>query len=107
MVRVGDTVRRPLAAGSNFVHALLLHLEPRGFAGAPRFLGLDKIGREVLTFVPGQVPAELESFSGAQCAASVGELQLPHHRLKARLLAQNIGRHARCCARPPHEHHQE
>src|ERR1700761_2177353 len=55
VVRVGETVRRPLQASSPLVHALLTHLEQVGFDGAPRFLGIDSKGREVLTFVPGEV----------------------------------------------------
>lgn len=35
------------------MHALLRHLEEDGFAGAPRVLGIDEQGREVLTFVAG------------------------------------------------------
>ncbi|MFC4060984.1 phosphotransferase [Planomonospora corallina] len=55
VVRVGDTVRRPLGFNAPLVHALLRHLEAVGFAGAPRFLGVDAAGREVLTFVTGEV----------------------------------------------------
>ena len=51
--RVGDTVRRPQRSWSPATHALLLHLEAVGFEGAPRFLGVDERGREVLTYVPG------------------------------------------------------
>ena len=53
VVRVGDTVRRPQTAASPGVHALLRHLERVGFDGAPRLLGTDDQGREVLSFVPG------------------------------------------------------
>lgn len=53
MVQVGDTVRRPVGSHSEFVHRLLLHLEGVGFDGAPRFLGVDSKGREVLTLLPG------------------------------------------------------
>jgi Phosphotransferase enzyme family len=53
VVRIGDTVRRPLRATSAATHALLRHLEDVGFPGAPRFLGVDDEGREVLSFVPG------------------------------------------------------
>lgn len=55
VVRVGDTVRRPLGPHSPLVHAVLDHLESAGFSGAPRFLGIDDHGREVLTFVEGEV----------------------------------------------------
>src|SRR5438270_7972799 len=56
VVRVGDTVRRSLERWSPAVHALLRHLEQAGFAGAPRFLGVDDSGREVLSWIEG-VPA--------------------------------------------------
>jgi hypothetical protein len=55
VVRVGDTVRRPLHRNSDFVHALLRHFEAVGFEGAPRLLGIDEHGREILSFVEGEV----------------------------------------------------
>lgn len=54
VVRVGDTVRRPGMRAP--VRALLRHLEAVGFAGAPRHLGLDEAGRDVVTWVDGDVP---------------------------------------------------
>lgn len=56
VVRVGDTVRRPRGPGTAAVHALLRHLEDVGFDGAPRVLGEDEQGREVLEYLPGEVP---------------------------------------------------
>jgi aminoglycoside phosphotransferase (APT) family kinase protein len=53
VVRIGDTVRRPQRPSGPATHALLRHLEQVGFPGAPRFLGVDEQGREVLTFVRG------------------------------------------------------
>jgi aminoglycoside phosphotransferase (APT) family kinase protein len=55
VVRVGDTVRRPVGPHSPLVHALLTHLRSVGFEGAPRFLGIDGSGREVLSYVDGEV----------------------------------------------------
>lgn len=55
LVRAGTTVRRPTGPHSPLVHALLAHLEAAGFAGAPRFLGTDAAGREVLTYIEGEV----------------------------------------------------
>lgn len=54
-VRVGDTVRRS-GPGRVAVRELLLHLESVGFDGAPRHLGIDEQGREVLTWIDGEVP---------------------------------------------------
>lgn len=54
VVRVGDTVRR--APGPAAVRALLEHLEQARFDGAPRHLGRDDDGREVLSYIEGDVP---------------------------------------------------
>ena len=55
IVRVGDTVRRPARPWSTNVDALLQHMESVGFDGAPRALGYDDRGRQVLSFVEGFV----------------------------------------------------
>jgi hypothetical protein len=55
VARVGDTVHRAAGPWSSSVHDLLRYLEARGFDGAPRFLGFDDLGREVLTFMEGEV----------------------------------------------------
>jgi hypothetical protein len=54
VVRIGATVRRTAGPWTPAVHALLEHLRAVGFRGAPRPLGLDERGREVLEFVPGE-----------------------------------------------------
>lgn len=56
VVRRGDTVRRPVRPFTATVQAFLAHLHARGFDAAPRPLGYDEHGREVLSFVPGDVP---------------------------------------------------
>jgi hypothetical protein len=56
VVRVGETVRRPRGENWRFVRALLTHLRERGFEGAPTSLGSDEQGREIFSFLPGQVP---------------------------------------------------
>ena len=78
VVRIGDTVHRPISARSSFVHAILRHLEAKGFHGAPRFLGFDDKGREVLTFLPGEVPSDLGAFSDDQIAAAAELLRSLH-----------------------------
>jgi hypothetical protein len=55
IVRIGDTVRRPLHRNAEFVHALLRHFEAIRFDGAPRLLGIDEEGREILTYIEGEV----------------------------------------------------
>ncbi len=52
--RSGNTVRRELKAESPKIHKLLNHLEKKGFNYAPKFLGVDEKGREVLSFIEGE-----------------------------------------------------
>ena len=56
VVRVGDTVCRPAGPHTPAVHALLSYLQTVGFEGAPRPLGIDERGREILSFIEGTVP---------------------------------------------------
>jgi hypothetical protein len=76
VVRVGDTVRRPHQPQSLAVATYLDHLERVGFAGAPRYLGRDDAGRDVLTFLPGDVPGDpAEAWAADEdLLVSVGEL---------------------------------
>ncbi len=76
--RVGDTIRRPTGAGSPFVRALLGHLETRAFVGAPRWLGIDSSGREILTYVPGEVPPDLGLFTADQLVSAARLLRAFH-----------------------------
>lgn len=69
VVRVGGTIRRPHQPQSFAVADYLDWLEDAGFDGAPRFLGRDAEGRDVLTFVPGS------------CAGAVPEAWVQSERL--------------------------
>lgn len=55
VVRAGDTVRRPHHERSVSIARYLDHLEDAGFPGSPRYLGRDSAGRDVLSYLPGQV----------------------------------------------------
>src|SRR3954452_4237139 len=79
--RVGDTVRRPQRPTSPATHALLRHLADVGFPGAPRFLGVDEEGREVLSYVPGTAvtpPYPAEALTD-EALASVAHLLRDYH----------------------------
>lgn len=54
VVRIGDTVHRAREPGSEFAARLLRYLESAGYPYAPRYLGTDERGRDILTYIPGQ-----------------------------------------------------
>ncbi|MER5184993.1 phosphotransferase [Streptomyces sp. NPDC002896] len=58
VVRVGETVRRPASARTQFVGHVLDLLEAHGWSGAPRYLGRDEEGREILSYLDGHVAWE-------------------------------------------------
>jgi Ser/Thr protein kinase RdoA (MazF antagonist) len=55
IVRIGATVRRPTGPWTDAVDALLAYLHEVGFTAAPRPLGRDEQGRQVLEYVPGEL----------------------------------------------------
>ncbi len=85
IVRIGDTVRRPLRPFSLTVQAYLAHLHDAGFAGAPLPLGVDEQGREVLSFVLGDVARWLppEETAGEQVLVALAQLICSLHEASA------------------------
>jgi len=91
VVRVGDTVRKPPHRNSQLVRDVLLHLERAGFDAAPRWLGADEQGRDVLSWIDGETftergrmhpyigdPPERITFSDEQRAAVIRLLRRYH-----------------------------
>jgi hypothetical protein len=86
VVRVGDTVRRSPPPGAPFVRALLRWFERHGWDGAPRFLGTDDQGRDVLSFIDGHVAwqsAQPAAVSSPDSLAQVARLVRQFHDLTA------------------------
>jgi hypothetical protein len=81
VVRVGSTVRRPWRPWSDAVRVVLEHLEQVGFDGTPRYLGRDEHGREVLTYLEGDVgvPPFPAWVADDELLVSVAELQRRLH----------------------------
>jgi aminoglycoside phosphotransferase (APT) family kinase protein len=68
VVRVGRTVRRPVRPFTRTVQCFLAHLHAHGFSSAPEPLGFDAEGREVLSFIEGDVPVEpLPDYATTDC----------------------------------------
>lgn len=76
VVKVGLTVRRPARPFTATIQAYLSHLRSRGFVDCPEPLGYDPEGREVLSFVAGDVPvAPLPDYATTRGAlATLGTL---------------------------------
>lgn len=73
--RVGQYVHRATGEWTPAVHALLHHLEAVGFTGAPRVVGFDDTGREMLTYLDGEAgsrvfPAALRAERGLTALGS-------------------------------------
>lgn len=85
VLRVGDTVRRRVGPWTPVVHELLRHLERLGFDGAPRAVGIDAHGREVLSFIPGTAvhPGRMELVATDTAIARVAQLIRDYHRVAA------------------------
>jgi len=86
VVRAGDTVRRPPGPRAAFVRDLLRHFEAAGWEGAPRLLGSDARGRDVLSFIEGHVawePAQPASAFSPESLAAVAALVRRFHDLTA------------------------
>jgi hypothetical protein len=78
VVRVGDTVRRPAAATSDFVRQLLRYLKSEGFSRAPEHLGYDGLGRDTFRYIPGDVPSAFRRFDDDQIRAAARLLRDYH-----------------------------
>jgi Ser/Thr protein kinase RdoA (MazF antagonist) len=78
VIRIGDTIRRPITTDRSRVHALLGYLEQQQFDGVPRFLGVDERNREILSFLPGSVPLDLDHFDDRQLSAAAALLRRFH-----------------------------
>lgn len=62
VVRVGETVRRTAGPQTPTLHRLLSHVRQRGVQWVPEPFGFDDRGREVLSFIPGDVPHDMPSW---------------------------------------------
>lgn len=83
IVRVGNTVRRPAKDNAAFVHDLLLWLEEQGFPFAPRFLGVDERGRDILTYLSGQTWPDSGSGLSDELLVQVAKIIRTYHDLTA------------------------
>jgi len=73
-LRIDNTVRRARRENTAFVQRVLRRLEDEGAAWAPRALGIDELGREVVSWVPGATAASGDEIELRQLARMVRQL---------------------------------
>ena len=79
VIRRGDEVERALPDGWKASHAVLRHLEAKGFPYSPRLIRHDD-SHEWLTFMPGQsIPADLAGYRDLSLVVQVGGLIRQYH----------------------------
>lgn len=86
VVRVGDTVRRQRVQGTDLPVRLLRFLDDCGWDGAPRYLGIDDQGREILGYIEGIVPVVRsipEQFTTGEALIAVARMVREFHDLTA------------------------
>ncbi|MFF0269400.1 phosphotransferase [Kribbella sp. NPDC004536] len=93
VVRVGDTVRRP---ASSFTAVLLELLADKDFT--PNYLGRDEKGRDILTYLEGDVPSRYQRWEDQQIAAAAVILRAFHDATRNTHLA---GDHKVVCHHDP------
>jgi 8-oxo-dGTP diphosphatase len=82
-VRIGGTVRRPTGPWTPTIHALLGHLANRGVPHLPTVLGIDAVGREVLTYLEGYVTDTVEQLlTDRQVVAAMRWLRSCHRAVE-------------------------
>jgi Ser/Thr protein kinase RdoA (MazF antagonist) len=72
--RSGGAVRRPVRPNTMFVQRVLRHLEDAGAPWAPRPLGIDEQGLEVVSWIPGETATTGEQVDVLALARIVREL---------------------------------
>jgi aminoglycoside phosphotransferase (APT) family kinase protein len=70
-IRVGDTARRSASNNTQLVQTVLRHLEGAGVGWAPRPLGIDNEGREVVSWIPGATAESGEDVDVSELARMV------------------------------------
>jgi len=60
VVQIDDTVRRHISENSDYVHKVLILLNEKGYLYSPKYLGIDDKGREILSFMDGEIGRSIE-----------------------------------------------
>ncbi|MFE0138463.1 phosphotransferase [Streptomyces sp. NPDC059037] len=86
VLRRDDTVLRPASDSSEFMASLLKIFEQQNFRGAPKYLG-QVDGKDILTYIDGDVPAKFQPWSDDQVRAAARLLREMHDATRGSNLA--------------------
>jgi serine/threonine protein kinase len=86
VVRIGDRVHRPMRPNSEFVQELLGYVHCQGCNFVPRPLGFDNKGREMLSFIEGDVPSDLGVYDDDVLEAAAKMIRVYHDASKGFML---------------------
>ncbi|MGW0827050.1 phosphotransferase family protein [Streptomyces sp. NPDC002845] len=86
VLRRDDTVLRPASDSSEFTASLLKIFEQQNFLGAPKYLG-QVDGKDILTYIEGDVPAKFQPWSNDQVRAAAHLLREMHDATRGSDLA--------------------
>ena len=91
IVNIGDCVYRPAGFWTKQVHKLLYHIHNEGFKEAPKPLGFDVSGREIVSFLKGEVSNYPLSSNAASIRTliSAANLLRRYHDASQNFLANN------------------
>lgn len=74
VIKRGDTVRRRLSPHSPTLHRYLRHLADQGFEHAPKVLGIDTKGREILGYIAGDTTEDASVWDTAAAVDAAAKL---------------------------------
>ncbi len=90
VVRVGNTVRKPVTQHVTATRALLDQLQTANIKCVPRFLGLDDQNRQSLSFVPGAINFPTDMWTQQRTLLSAVKLLRQIHDASTSLLGHDL-----------------
>lgn len=96
-------VHRPAGPWTKQVHKLLRHLRQQGFSNAPEPFGFDAEGKEILSFIKGEVSNSLKGASSIKTLTSAAKLLRHYHDVSKSFLPTLPSNHSSIWQLPPRD----
>ena len=94
-VKIGDIVHKTAETQHPMVREYLLYLQEKGMSGVPRFLGVDDLGRDMFTYLPGKTmgpdyPHDHPCLHSDQCIIDTARFMRKLHDMSVGFLPRAI-----------------